>query len=78
MASNVVYKDEHLIATSIDEKEFFLLVKGTPDDVLLKSEKISRPSPTYLVKQALNQYAALTNSEILSSNVDDSSIFFRR
>ena len=73
MASNVVYKDEHLIATSIDDKEFFLLIKGTQDDVLLKSEKISRPSPTYVVKQALNQYAALTKSEILASNVDDTS-----
>ena len=73
MASNILYKDEYLIATSVDEKEFFLLVKGTPDDVLLKSEKISRPSPTYVVKHALNQYAALTNSDILASNVDDSS-----
>ncbi|MEE8588240.1 MAG: tRNA (guanosine(46)-N7)-methyltransferase TrmB [Sulfurimonadaceae bacterium] len=73
MASNVVHKDEHLVATSIGDKEFFLLVKDTADNVLLKSEKISRPSPTYLVKQALNQYAALTESEILASNVDDSS-----
>ncbi len=73
MASNVIHKDEHLVATTIDDKEFFLLIKETPDDVLLKSEKISRPSPTYLVKKALNTYAALTNSEILASNVDDSS-----
>ena len=73
MASNVTHKDEHLVATSIDEKEFFLLIKDTADNVLLKSEKISRPSPTYLVKQALNQYAALTDSEILASNVEDTS-----
>jgi tRNA (guanine-N7-)-methyltransferase len=73
MASNVAHKDEHLIATSIDDKEFFLLIKDTAENVLLKSEKISRPSPTYLVKQALNQYAALTESEILASNVNDTS-----
>ena len=73
MASNVTHKDEHLVSTSIDDKEFFLLIKDTADNVLLKSEKISRPSPTYLVKQALNQYAALTNSEILASNVEDTS-----
>ena len=73
MASNVAHKDEHLVATSIDDKEFFLLIKDTAENVLLKSEKISRPSPTYLVKQALNKYAALTNSEILASNVNDSS-----
>ena len=73
MASNVAHSDELLIATTIGDKEFFLLVKDTPDNTLLKSEKISRPSPTYIVKKALNQLAALTNSEILASNVDDSS-----
>ncbi len=71
MADNVTHTEEHLISTSIGDKAFFLLVKDTPENVLLKSEKISRPSPTYLVKQALNQYAALTNSEILASNVND-------
>lgn len=73
MAHNVAHSEEHLIATSIDDKEFFLLVKDTPESVLLKSEKISRPSPTYLVKQALNAYATLAGSEILASNVDDTS-----
>ncbi|MCJ7766257.1 MAG: tRNA (guanosine(46)-N7)-methyltransferase TrmB [Thiovulaceae bacterium] len=73
MASNVAHDDEHLIATSIDEKEFFILVKETAEKILLKSEKISRPSPTYLIKQALNQYAAISGSEILASNVNDTS-----
>ncbi|MBU1643062.1 tRNA (guanosine(46)-N7)-methyltransferase TrmB [bacterium] len=73
MASNVAHDDEHLISTSIDEKEFFILVKETPEKVLLKSEKISRPSPTYIIKQALNQYAALSGSEVLASNVNDTS-----
>lgn len=73
MASNVAHNDELLIATTIGDKEFFLLVKDTPQNTLLKSEKISRPSPTYIVKKALNKLAALTNSEILASNVDDSS-----
>ncbi len=73
MASNIAHTDEHLIATTLDDKEFFLLIKDTPGNTLLKSEKISRPSPTYIVKQALNKFAALSNSEILASNVDDSS-----
>ena len=70
-AQNLLHSDEQLIATVAEQKEFFLLVKNTPEDVLLKSEKISRPSPTYIVKRALNAYALLTKSEILSSNVDD-------
>ena len=73
VASNVLYKDEHLISTTLEEKSFFLLVKDGEKDVLLKSEKISRPSPTYIVKRALNAYASLSESEILSSNVDDTS-----
>ncbi len=73
MAHNVLHSDEYLISTSVDEKEFFLLVKDTADNVLLKSEKISRPSPTYIVKRALNAYATLSESEILASNVDDTS-----
>ena len=73
MADNVLHSDEHLISTSVDDKEFFLLVKNTPENVLLKSEKISRPSPTYVVKRALNAYATLSKSEILASNVDDTS-----
>ena len=73
MASNVAHDDEHLIAAAIDDKEFFILVKETAEKVLLKSEKISRPSPTYLIKQALNAYAALSGCEILASNVNDTS-----
>ena len=73
MADNVVHSDEHLISTTLEGKEFFLLVKNTTDNVLLKSEKISRPSPTYIVKKALNHYANLSKSEILASNVDDTS-----
>ncbi len=73
LASNVVYKDEHLISVTLEDKSFFLLVKDGEKDVLLKSEKISRPSPTYIVKRALNAYAALSESEVLSSNVDDTS-----
>jgi len=73
MASNIAHEEEHLIATSIDDKEFFLLVKEASDKILLKSEKITRPSPTYLVKQALNKYAELSGCEILASNVNDTS-----
>jgi len=72
-AQNILHPDEHLIATETEDKEFFLLIKETPETVLLKSEKISRPSPTYIVKRALNAYAELTQSEVLSSNVDDTS-----
>ena len=73
MAHNVVHTDEHLIATTMENRSFFLLVKDTPNNVLLKSEKISRPSPTYIVKRALNHFARLSESEILSSNVDNTS-----
>ncbi len=73
MASNVKHNNEHLIATTLEDKEFFLLVKDVPENVLLKSEKITRPAPTYIVKRALNAYASLSQAKVLSSNVNDTS-----
>jgi len=72
-ATNHTRPYEHLIATTLNDKAFFLQVKENDESVLIKSEKISRPSPTYLVKRALNAYAKLTDAKILASNVDDTS-----
>ncbi|WP_345973109.1 tRNA (guanosine(46)-N7)-methyltransferase TrmB [Sulfurimonas diazotrophicus] len=70
MAENTLHDDEKLIAASIGEKEFFLLLKRLPDKTLLKADKISRPSATHYVKRALQAYAGLVGLEVLASNVD--------
>jgi tRNA (guanine-N7-)-methyltransferase len=73
MATNVEHADEHLIAAAMEEKEFFLLVKEGEEKSLLKSDKISRPSPNFYIKKALQAYAQLSGCEVLDSNVNDTS-----
>ncbi len=72
IATNLKHNDEKLIAVKYERKSFFLLVKETKDKTLIKSDKITRPSPNYLIKHALLAYAKLSNSEIIDSNVDES------
>lgn len=61
---------ESLIATRYKDREFFILHKKSAEKDLLKSDKITRPSPNFLVKHALLAYANHSGSTILSSNVD--------
>lgn len=73
IATNMVHTDEHLIATMIEEKAFFLLVKEGKEETLLKSDKISRPSSSHYVHKALLAYAQVSDSEITASNVPENS-----
>jgi tRNA (guanine-N7-)-methyltransferase len=70
IADNTQHADEKLIAASVEGKSFFLLLKDLPDKTLLKADKISRPSPTHLVKRALAAYAEAAGLDVLASNVD--------
>jgi tRNA (guanine-N7-)-methyltransferase len=62
---------ESLIATQYKGKEFFILHKKSGEKDLLKSDKITRPSPNFIVKHALLAYADLAHLTILDSNVDN-------
>jgi tRNA (guanine-N7-)-methyltransferase len=59
-----------LIATRYKGREFFLVYKNGPKK-LLKSDKITRPSPNFILKHALLAYAECSASPILDSNVDN-------
>jgi tRNA (guanine-N7-)-methyltransferase len=59
-----------LIATRYKEKEFFILYKNGAKK-LLKSDKITRPTPNFILKQALLAYAECSGSKVLDSNVND-------
>ncbi len=71
IATNTQHHDEHLIATTVDAKQFFLLVKEGEKGTLLKSDKITRPSANHLVHQALLSYAEVSGCEITASNVPE-------
>lgn len=68
------YKDEKegaLIATRYKGREFFLVHKKGDSKELLKSDKITRPSPNFILKHALLAYAKCSGSVVLDSNVDN-------
>ena len=71
IATNTELSDEHLIATTVEGKQFFLLVKEGKESSLLKSDKITRPSATYFVQKGLRTYAQLSGCEVIGSNVPD-------
>lgn len=71
VAQNSNIKDEKLIATKIGDDEFFLLLKEEDGRVLLKTDKVTRPSATHIAHRALLAYAKAANLEILSSNVPE-------
>ncbi len=73
-AQNILHKDEKLIAATIEDKSFFLLLKTLPDKILLKADKISRPSPTHFVKRALLAFAKAADLNVLASNIDSAEI----
>lgn len=71
IATNRERIEESLIATRYKGRNFFLLHKKTDAKELLKSDKITRPSPNFLVKHALLAYAECSGSKIIASNVDN-------
>ncbi|WP_456449300.1 tRNA (guanosine(46)-N7)-methyltransferase TrmB [Hydrogenimonas sp.] len=68
-ARNIEHKNEGLLGVEVSGLPFLLQVKPKDDSVLIKSEKISRPSPNALVKKALHAYIASTKPELLYSNI---------
>ncbi len=68
------YTDKHggaLIATRYKNREFFLTHKKGDTKELLKSDKITRPSPNFLIKHSLLAYAECAGLHIIDSNVDN-------
>jgi tRNA (guanine-N7-)-methyltransferase len=71
LAKNLKHTEEQLVAVELDGTEFFLLSIEEEGRSLLKADKLSRPSSTYLVHQALLSYAKLSKMDVLASNVVD-------
>ena len=69
IAKNANHDDEKLIAVTLDDDEFFLLVKDEKGKRLLKTDKLTRPASIYNVHKALLSYAKMADLKIISSNV---------
>lgn len=66
---NTKHDDELLISTTVENEDFFLLLKDDENKTLLKTDKLTRPASTQKVHNALLTYAKEANLNILSSNV---------
>lgn len=71
IASNANNNQEKLISTTIEDEDFFLLVREDEKN-LLKTDKLTRPSSTQKVHKALLSYAKEAELEVLASNVHHS------
>jgi len=69
IADNANHKDERLISVSVEDDEFFLLLKEEEGRVLLKVDKLTKPASIYSVHKALLTYASAAGLNVLSSNV---------
>ena len=69
IASNIKYPDEKLICAKSEDKTFLLQAKQGEHNWLLKSDKVTRVSPNYHIKNAINAYASKADLEILFSNL---------
>ncbi len=72
IAVNASRDDEKLISTTIEDEDFFLLVREDEDKKLLKTDKLTRPSSTQKIHNALLSYAKEAALEVLDSNVHHS------
>ncbi len=71
IASNSNHEDEKLISVTVENEDFFLLVKVEENRSLLKSDKLTRPASIYSVHRALLGYAEIAKLNVISSNVPE-------
>jgi tRNA (guanine-N7-)-methyltransferase len=69
IANNAKHSDEILISVSVEEDDFFLLVKAEENKKLLKTDKLTRPPSIHNVHKALLAYSELAKLNVISSNV---------
>lgn len=62
---------EYKIAVKNQEKEFLLSLKTKDNDLMIKADKVTRVSPVTIVKNALNAYVNLSDSNILFTNTNN-------
>ena len=59
---------EYKVGLKHDNQECLLTIKSKDENFMVKADNITRLTPVSLVKDALNDFATITNAEILSSN----------
>ena len=78
IATNVNFPDDKLICATSEDKTFLLQLKHNEHKWLLKSDKVTRVSPNFHIKRALNAYANKAELEILFSNLKQKEMHHRQ
>jgi tRNA (guanine-N7-)-methyltransferase len=68
-AKNMEHHEDGLLGVEVENIPFLLQVKLKNGEVLIKAEKISRPSPNTLIKRALQEYLNITDQKPSYSNI---------
>ncbi len=68
-AKNLEHENEGLLGVEAEGVPFLLQVKPKENGVLIKGEKITRPSPNTLLKRALQVYVDTFEPKVLQSNI---------
>jgi len=71
ICSNANHENEKMISVSIEDDDFFLLLKAEEGRNLVKTDKLTRPASIYSVHKALLCYAKLAELNVLASNVPE-------
>jgi len=78
IATNVKYPNEKLICVKSEDKTFLLQVKQTEKNWLIKSDKVTRVSPNFHIKNAINAYAEKAGLDILFTNLAQKQMHHRQ
>ena len=71
ICSNANHENEKMISVSLEDDDFFLLLKAEEGRNLVKTDKLTRPASIYSVHKALLAYAKLAELNVLASNVPE-------
>ena len=61
-------KIEYKIGVTNQNKDFLLTLKDNNENKMIKVDKVTRVTPVTIVKDALNAYSSITNTQIIFSN----------
>lgn len=72
LAKPLINAKDSLVGVSSGNKRFLLSLKSNKKgETIIKSDKISRPSPTTLVKKAIKNFCELAECDVFRSNINN-------
>ncbi len=67
--AQAIYAKEQLVAVRYKELAFLLEIKPKKDHYIIKADKVTRPAPTFIVKEALSNFCEAARCQRLYDNL---------